>query len=91
MYLPSNGATANVAHRDLDLNLQAHDFVIVNISIYQRISQMTIDSRKISRDFQTGVFGNMQIYHFPRILLPFPPFPDGVENTYSQFSRKLFY
>ena len=34
--------------------------------------------------------GDNIIVSFPTILLPFPPFPGADENTYSQFSRKLF-
>ena len=69
-YLPSNGAVANVEHRDFDLHLQGHEFLIVNILIYQRIVQTTIDSCKIPMDLQFGVRGTIQFYLFPKSLLP---------------------
>ena len=80
-YLPSNGTTVNVIHRDLDLHFQGHEFLIVNISIYQQISQTAIDSRKIQTDFQSGLRRTIQLLSFfPKILLPFPSFPCEVEN-----------
>ena len=51
MYVLSNGATVNVAHIDLDLDFQGHEFFIENISKYQRMSQTVMDSRTFSRDF----------------------------------------
>ena len=90
MYLSSNGATANVVHHDLELDFQGNDFLIVNISTYQQMSQTAIDSRKIPTDLQFGVWGTIEVYLFPKMSLPFPTFPGGLENTYSQFSRKLF-
>ena len=58
----------------------------------QRILQTAIDSRKIPTHPQLGWRGTIQICHlsFPKIVLPFSPFPGGVENTCGQFSRKLF-
>ena len=58
---------ANVIHHDLDLRFQHQEFVNVKISIYQRISQTAIDSRKIPMDPHSGVRDTMQVYHF------FPP------------------
>ena len=52
----------------------------------QRISQTARDSRKIPTDSQSVIRGTK----FPKFVLPFPPFPGGVESTYSQFSPKLF-
>ena len=80
MYLPSNGATVNVVHRDLDLNVQGHEFFIVDIKIYQRISQ-TAQFRRI---FNPVSGGHSTFILSPQILLPFPSFPSfqgGVENT----------
>ena len=39
MYLPSNGATANVVYHDLDLHSQEHEFWNVNISKMVRASE----------------------------------------------------
>ena len=55
MNLRSNGASVNVVHCDLDINVQDQEFLIVNISIYQRISQTVKDSRKISTDFYSDL------------------------------------
>ena len=90
MHLTSNGATVNVVHRDLDLNFQGHEFLIVNILIYQRISQTAIDSRTIPTGFQSGGWITMEFYLFPKIVLPFPPFRGETKNTHSQFSHKMF-
>ena len=43
-------------------------------SIYQRISQKTIASRKISSDFQCGVWGKIKFYLFPKKFASFPTF-----------------
>ena len=53
--------------------------------------QTAIDRRKIPRDPQSGLLvDNTNLSLSPKIVLAFPRFPGGVENTYSQFSRKLF-
>ena len=41
-------------------------------------------------DPQSGMQGTISLPFPAQILLPFPTFPDGVKNTCSQFSRKLF-
>ena len=82
--LPSHGATANV-HRDLDLNFQ-RQILFMNISIYQRISQMANRWSQTSNGFSIRCAGDNTILSFnPQILLPFPHFLGGVENMYSQF------
>ena len=37
--MPSNGASANVVHLDLDLNFQGHDFLNMNIEKTVRASE----------------------------------------------------
>ena len=87
IYLPSNGGTGNVVHHDLDLHFQDHEFVVVNISING--SRKRLDSCKIPTDFQFGVWKQDKLI-FSQIFCSIPPFSGGVENTYSQFSSKLF-
>ena len=59
------------------------------ISIYQRISKTVVDIGTIPTALQSGVRVTLQIYIFQKMLLPFPSFPGGLENTYGQCSRKL--
>ena len=67
MHLPSNGATANVVHHDLDLNFQGHEFFIVNISIYQQISQTAIVvAKKIEQIFNPVCGETTQVYLLPK-------------------------
>ena len=90
MYLPSNGITGNVLHHDIDLHFQGHTFWNVSILISERISQTATDSRKIPTDIQSGVRGTIQVYLFSQNFY-FLLFPAVVENSYSQFSRKLIF
>ena len=55
----------------------------------QRILQTARESRKISRDPQSGMREQCKFILSPKNWLPFPTFSGGVENTCSQFSRKL--
>ena len=57
----SNGATANIEHHELDLYFQGHTILVVNISIYKRISQTDIDGRKLPTDIQSGVRRTTQV------------------------------
>ena len=57
----------------------------------QQISQTARESRKIPMGSQSSMLRTIQVYLFsPKIVLPFPAFPGGVANTYSQLSWKLF-
>ena len=67
MYLPSTGTTMKVVHRDLDLNFQGHGFLIVTTSIYQRITCR----------------GQFKFIFSPKYFAFSPPFPGGLESTYS--------
>ena len=102
-YLPSNSAISDVVHQNFDLHFQVHEVLTVNISIYilhisilqnlgknLGISQTAIQSCKISMDLQSGVRRTILVYNFFRNLASSSTFSDGVKNTYSQFSRKLF-
>ena len=52
---------------------------------------MAIDSCKIQNGSSIRcAANNASLSFFLKFSLPFPPFPGGVENAYSQFSRKLF-
>ena len=99
LLLPSDRKSC-ICHRKVPLQMlyivtltyifKGTNLFIVNISLYQRISQTAIDIRKLPTNFQSGVIVENARLTSPKILLPFPPFPGGAENTYRQFSRKLF-
>ena len=81
MYLPSNGATANVVNHDLELH-----FKDTNVYLWtSRYINGSHTQLKIVAKFQlisNAVCGNN--------FAPFPPFPGGVKNMCSQCSRKVF-
>ena len=79
VYLPSN-----VVHHDPDLLFKVTNVWNMTISIYQRISQTAIDSRKIPTSIRCTAKSKDCIFS-PQILLHFPPFAGGVGNTYSLF------
>ena len=71
MYFTSNGAIANVVHRDLDLHFQGHKFLIVNIQIYYRISQTAIDRAKFQLIFNPLCRGQYKFIFFPKNFASF--------------------
>ena len=73
--------------REITLNVRYYNNILM--AGFQANTSQLFCFTLLNFPHQSGVWGQYKFIMFNTILIPFPPFPGGVKNTYSQFSRKL--